>query len=212
MSPMPTTRTARRSHWSRYRTLYLVVALCVAPVVASYFAYYVMPPSGRTNYGTLIEPQRPLPALRLETLDGRPFDLKSLAGRWVLLTIDGGDCGAACSEKLLSMRQQRLMAGKDRDRVERVWLISDTEPLPTMVMREYEGTLFLRAPASTLAAWLPVDAGANTRIEDHVYVIDPFGNLMLRWPRAADQSAVKRDLTKLLRASSQWLRLDDKDR
>jgi hypothetical protein len=203
---------AERSHWSRYRTLYIVMALCAAPVVASYFAYYVVPPSGRTNYGTLIEPQRPLPELRVETLDGRPFDLKSLAGRWILLMVDRGDCDAACSEKLLSMRQQRLMTGKDRDRVERVWLIPDTEPLSTMVMREYEGTLFLRAPAAALAAWLPVDAAANTKIEDHVFVIDPFGNLMMRWPRAADQSAVKRDLAKLLRASSQWLRVDDKAR
>lgn len=203
---------AQRSHWSRYRTLYLVIALCIAPVVASYFAYYVMPPAGRTNYGALIEPQRPLPPLDLSTLDGRRFDLNSMAGRWVMLTVDGGQCDTGCSERLLSMRQQRLMTGKERERVERVWLISDSAPLSTVLMREYEGTHYLRAPRAALEAWLPVEAGSNSRIEDHVYLIDPFGNLMLRWPRDADQNAVKRDLARLLRASSQWLRIDDKDR
>ena len=53
---------ARTSHWRRYRVLYAVIAVCIAPVVASYFAYYVAPPSGRTNYGTLIAPPRPVPA------------------------------------------------------------------------------------------------------------------------------------------------------
>jgi len=212
MSAKSSAPGVQRSHWSRYRTLYLVIALCVAPVAASYLAYYVVPPSGRTNYGTLIDPQRPLPELHLQTLDGQAFDLKILAGRWVLLTVGRGGCDAMCEDKLLSMRQQRLMTGKDRERVERVWLITDTEPLSTMLMREYEGTLFLRAPAAALTAWLPVDAVAGTRIEDHVYVVDPFGNLMLRWPKTADQSAVKRDLSKLLRASSHWLRVDDKVR
>lgn len=203
---------AKASHWSRYRMLYLVLAVCLAPVAASYFAYYVMPPAGRTNYGTLIEPQRPLPPLELATLDGQRFDLKSLAGRWVLIAVDGSECDRACGDKLLSMRQQRLMTGKDRDRVERVWLISDTAPLSTLLLREYEGTRFLRAPAAALESWLPVEPGAKTRIEDHVYLLDPFGNLMLRWPQAANQSAVKRDLSRLLRASSQWLRIEDKDR
>ena len=48
----------RRGAWK----LYLLLAVCVAPVVASYLMYYVFPPSGRTNYGMLIEPQRPVPA------------------------------------------------------------------------------------------------------------------------------------------------------
>lgn len=209
MTPSP---SIRPSHWVRHRALYLVLALCLAPVIASYVAYYLLPPKGRTNYGALIEPQRPLPPLHLETLDGRPFDLKELAGRWVLLSVDRADCDAACSDKLLSMRQQRLMTGKERDRVERVWLIRDREPLSTMLMREYEGTLFLRARSAELDAWLPADAAAATRVDDHVFVMDPFGNLMLRWPAGADQKGVQRDLARLLRASSQWLRIDEKAR
>jgi len=199
-----------RSHWRRYRILYAVVAVCVAPVVASYFAYYVLPPDRRTNFGALIEPQRPVPSLNLRTVDGRPFQLKSLAGKWILLTVDHGECDQSCADKLFVMRQQRLMTGKDRDRIERVWLIDDSAPLSTLVIREHEGAHFLRADAAELRAWLPAGDGAG-RIENYIYVVDPFGNLMLRWPGQGEPGSIKRDLARLLRASSQWIYVDRPD-
>lgn len=187
------------SHWKRFRTLYLVFALCLAPVIASYTAYYLLPPSGRTNYGDLIEPQRPLPNLALRELDGRAVDVASLRGRWLMVTVDGGDCDDACQRKLWQMRQVRLTTGKDVDRVERVWLIADAAPLPTIVMREYEGTRFLRADAAQLKAYfaLPPDG----RLADHIWIVDPLGNQMLRWPKDADPNRMKRDLARLLKAS-----------
>ena len=63
-------------------TLYLLIAVCVAPVIASYLAYYFWRPEARSNYGDLVEPQRPIPALHLRTLDGRPFDPAALKGTW----------------------------------------------------------------------------------------------------------------------------------
>ena len=149
----PASRPA--SHWRRYRTLYLLLAVCVAPVLASYTAYYLLPPSGRTNYGTLVEPQRPLPALSLRRLDGTAVQAASLRGSWLMVQVDGGACDAACEQKLWKMRQVRLTTGKDADRVQRLWLIVDEAPLATLVMREYDGTLFLRARADELAGGRP---------------------------------------------------------
>jgi hypothetical protein len=199
------------SHWRRYRMFYLLIAVTVTPVLASYTAYYLLPPSGRTNYGALIEPQRPTPALPLRALDGSDFDLRSLQGRWVFVMVDGGDCEAACVEKLFHMRQQRTMTGKDRDRIERVWLITDRTPLATVLMREFEGTHFVRAPVEPLRMFLPLPAAPNARLEDHIWIIDPLGNLMLRWPRNPDPSRTKRDIAKLLRASANWVRIENKD-
>jgi hypothetical protein len=200
----------RASHWKRYRQLYLVLALAVAPVLAAFVAYYLFPPSGRTNYGTLIEPQRPTPVLPLTSLDGAAFDLRSLRGSWVLLMVDAGNCSAACAEKLFHMRQQRTMTGKDRERIERVWMITDSAPLSTMLMREYEGTHFVRTPVAPLREFLPLPE-TSSRLEDHIWIIDPLGNLMLRWPKDPDPSRTKQDLAKLLKASSQWVRIDRKD-
>jgi hypothetical protein len=189
------------SHWRRYRALYLLLAVCVAPVIASYTAYYLLPPTGRTNYGALVEPQRPLPALSLRRLDGTAVSAASLHGSWLMVHVDSGSCDAACEKKLWQMRQVRLTTGKDADRVRRVWLIIDDAALATAVMREYDGTLFLRARVDEIAAYLPLPDESEARLADHVWLIDPLGNLMMRWPRDADPSRMKKDLIKLLKAS-----------
>lgn len=198
-------------HWRRHRVLYLLLALTIAPVLASYIAYYVLPPSGRTNYGTLIEPQRPVPTLPLKLLDGTDFDLRALRGRWVLLMADGGECTGSCVDKLFHMGQQRMMTGKDRERIERVWLITDAAPLPIPLMREFEGTHFVRVPAAALRDYLPLPESPDARIEDHIWIIDPAGNLMMRWPKNPDPSRTKSDLARLLKASGNWIRIERKD-
>ncbi len=189
------------SHWRRYRTLYLLLAVCIAPVIASYTAYYLLPPSGRTNYGTLVEPQRPLPVLSLQRLDGTAAPATGLRGSWLMLMVDGGACDEACAKKLWQMRQVRLTAGKDADRVQRIWLIVDEAPLATAVMREYDGTMLLRARADEVAAFLPLPVDAGATLADHIWLIDPLGNLMMRWPKDADPNRMKKDLVKLLKAS-----------
>jgi len=189
------------SHWRRNRTLYLLLAVCLAPVIASYTAYYLLPPSGRTNYGTLIEPQRPLPVLALRRLDGTAVDASSLRGSWLMVQVDGGACDAACAKKLWQMRQVRLTTGKDADRVQRLWLIVDEAPLATSLIREYDGTVFLRASAAQAADFLPLPAQPGASLADHIWLIDPLGNLMMRWPKDADPSRMKKDLIKLLKAS-----------
>jgi len=181
--------------------LFVVLAICASPLIASYLAYYVIKPSGRTNYGTLIDPRAyPMPVLGTTLLDGAPKALDAYKGKWLMVQADTADCQAACQTKLYQMRQLRLTQGKEMDRIERVWLIVDDKPVETMTMREYDGTRMLRVKADALKAWLPVEP--NTMITDHIYMIDPLGNLMMRFPKDPDPNKIKKDLTKLLKASS----------
>jgi cytochrome oxidase Cu insertion factor (SCO1/SenC/PrrC family) len=168
-------------------------------VIASYLAYYVMPPPGRTNFGDLIEPQRPIPDLRLAGADGAAFKFESLRGRWVLLQFDSGRCDPACVDKLYALRQQRTMTGKDRDRIERVWLIGDAAVPADTLASDYAGTVVLRADPAELAPVFPVEAGR--RLQDYLYVIDPLGNLMMRFPATGEPSRIRKDLGRLLKAS-----------
>jgi len=175
----------------------LLFLVCAAPVVASYVSYYVIKPDGRVNYGTLMEPVRPLPAATLRHLDGRPFPFADLKGKWVMLTIDHGACDQPCVTKLYKMRQVRATQGKDADRIERAWLIDDEAPLETQVMRAYDGMHMIRAGGSPFLGAFP--ALADRR--DHIYLIDPLGNLVLRYPKGADPEKMKKDLARLLRYS-----------
>lgn len=193
---MEQVKQKRNGRWK----LFAVLAVCASPMIASYLSYYVIKPEGRTNYGTLIDPRaHPMPVLGARTLDGKPAELDHYKGKWIMLQVAGGDCPDACRKRLHDMRQLRTAQGKDRDRVERVWLIPDEQPLDTMLMREYDGTHMLRARPETLQQWLPAAEGAAP--QDHIYMIDPLGNLMMRFPKDADPNKVKKDLSKLLKAS-----------
>jgi hypothetical protein len=183
----------------------LVLLACAAPVVASYFTYYVIRPQGRVNHGELIEPQRSLPsaaALPLATLDGRPFEATRLKGQWLLLVVGGGACDALCERQLYLQRQLREVLGKDKDRVDRVWLIDDAQPVRAELQAALEGVTVLRAPSEALATWLPVPEGAAA--DAHFFVVDPLGNLMMRFPAPSEGRKIQRDLGKLLRASASW--------
>ena len=180
--------------------LFLVLAICAAPAILSYLTYYVIKPEGRTNYGDLIDPRaHPIPELASKAIDGQPATLEQFRGKWILLQVNGAACDQPCEDKLYYMRQLRLTQGKDRDRIERVWLITDDAPLDTMLMKKYDGTQLLRVDAQKLAAWLPVTEG--TKASDHLYMIDPLGNLMMRFPKDPDANKIKKDITRLLKAS-----------
>ncbi len=176
-------------------TLALVIAVCVTPFAAAWLAYYVWPPQSRMNYGTLIEP-RSLPAAPLVRVDGSKFSIAELRGRWVMVQIDASGCPDACLRKLYHMRQVRLAQGHAMDRIERVWLIRDDGRVDPGLLRVYDGTHAARAGAAVVSAF-PAEHDAA----DHIYVIDPLGNLMLRFPKDADPGRMNKDLERLLKVS-----------
>lgn len=183
-----------------YWTLFLVIAACAAPVILSYLTYYVIKPQTRTNYGDLIDPRAyPIPDLGSVNLEGQPASLQQFHGKWILLQVDGASCDEACKQKLYYMRQLRLTQGKEMDRIERVWLVTDAAPLDIGLMKQYDGTHLLRVDPQKLAAWLPIVEG--TKASDHLYMIDPLGNLMMRFPKDPDANKIKKDITRLLKAS-----------
>jgi len=176
--------------------LWLIVAVAAAPVAASYLVYYFWPPERTVNYGELIAP-RPLPDPPLTLADGAPFRLSRLRGKWVLVAVDSGGCGAECEKKLVYMRQLRLTQGKDMERIERAWLVSDDVAPSRAAMALSEGAWIVRTAGTSLLKDFPAPRAPS----DHIYVIDPLGNLMMRFPRDPDTDRMIKDLSRLLKAS-----------
>ena len=201
--PLPSEQGARNTA-GRWKMM-AVLLVCAAPVIASYFTYYVIRPEGRRNYGELVTPQRPLPAMATADLNGTPGDLTSLKNQWLLISVAGAGCDAACQQRLYFQRQLRESLGKEKVRVDWVWLVTDTAAVDARLKPALAGATVRRVPFDALAQWLPPDAGQ--RAEDHLYVVDPLGNLMMRFPAnmdAAGAARAKRDLDRLLRASASW--------
>ncbi len=203
-TPDPALRQQRRTS-GRLRML-LVLLACAAPVVVSYFTYYVVRPEGRTNYSQLILPTRPLPAdLGLRTLQGTSVASADLHGQWLLVVVGAAACEPACEQRIYLQRQLREMLGKERDRVDRLWLVTDEgmPRAPLMDAAQATGALTtLRVERAALARWL--EPASGQALEDHVYIVDPMGQWMMRAPVDADPAKFKRDLDRLLRASASW--------
>ncbi len=195
---------ARRTVQGRWKML-AVLLTCAAPVIASYFTYYVVRPEGRRNFGELVNPQRPLPDQAVLALDGTPANLRALKGQWLLLSAAGGACDDACQKHLYLQRQLRETLGKEKDRVDWVWLVTDDAPIPAALLPALKGATVLRVGELQLSQWLSPAVGHL--LQDHLYVVDPMGNWMMRFPAGLDLAAAanaKRDLDRLLRASASW--------
>ncbi len=200
----PATAANGRTRLGRVKML-LVLLVCAAPVIASYLTYFVIRPEGRTNYGTLILPTRTLPELALRTLDGTPVVARSLHGQWLMVLVGPSACDAACEQRLFTQRQLREMLGRERDRIDKIWLITDDGPISPMLREAIGGTApvtALRADRAAVARWLAPAEGQA--LEDHLYIVDPMGEWMMRMPPQPEPSRVKRDLDRVLRASAFW--------
>lgn len=184
---------AQRTARGRWKMLG-VLAVCAAPVIASYITYYIIRPEGRRNFGELVEPQRPLPAA-----------LAQLKGQWLLVSVAGGACDASCENHLYLQRQLREGLGKDKARLDWVWLVNDTVPMRPELQSAVAQANVVRVDPAVLSQWLAPAPGRQ--LPEHLYVVDPLGNWMMRFPAGMDKSTaprIKRDLERLMRASASW--------
>ncbi len=206
--------------------LWLIILVCIAPVIASSIAYYLYRPEGRVNYGFLID--EPIDAKNISvSIEVKPQQESSFlgvvksrspkseeliissigdfVGRWLLVRIGSSDCDEVCTEELYAMRQVRLMTGKNRSRVERIWLIPNhSSASKTSKQDEYDGTWGLSV--SNSAGFLKrLDLVSKNFDENLTYkglwLIDPQGFFMMRFPEDADIKKIYKDIARLLKVS-----------
>jgi hypothetical protein len=173
------------------RTLLIIAAICIAPVLASYTAYYFLPRDAKVNYGTLLA-TAPAPPLEGTLADGGAFRLDDYKGRWVLL-VAADVCDVRCDRLLYATRQARTMQGREQDRIARVLLTGpDASPDPAL-LAQHPGLVAAR-----------VDEAMRARLpgpRPSALLIDPLGNLVLRYGEDPDVKGIAKDLGRLLKAS-----------
>jgi hypothetical protein len=186
----------RRGRWK----LLLLFLVSASPVIASYFTYYVIRPEARRNYGELVD-QRSLPDWKATDLAGQEVPMASLKHQWLLVSVADSACDAVCQRHLYLQRQLREGLGKEKDKLDWVWLHSGGD-VPVSLKPALASATVLRVDPQQLATWLQPAPGQ--KLSDHLYVVDPMGNWMMRFPADTDPKKTKRDLDRLMRASSFW--------
>lgn len=178
---------------------------CSLPVLLAIFVFFVIKPSGQASFGELIHPARPMPAVSLLNDKAQSIELAQLKGQWLLVSVGRAACDNDCAQHLFIQRQLREMLNKDKDRVDRVWLLTDDAPINPEVQPLLVDTTLLRVSAPVLQAWLGPMSEAEAA--QQLFVIDPQGHAMLRMPadmQGKQASAAKNMLQKLLMASVVW--------
>ena len=195
---------ARQTASGRLRML-LVLLVCAAPVIASYLTYYVVRPQSLRSFGELILPVAAMPDLQAKDLKGQTVALSSLKKQWLLVSVAGGACPAECQQNLFLQRQTRTALGRERDRTDWVWLVTDDAPLDAPLLVGLQDAIVLRVPQAEVSQWLKPQAAS--KLEDHLYLVDPNGDWMMRFPAhlQIDQAPkMRKDWDRLLRASVSW--------
>ncbi|MBV8030561.1 MAG: hypothetical protein JO035_03525 [Betaproteobacteria bacterium] len=158
--------------------------VCAAPAVLGWLAYALHWTAGPTaNYGELIEP-RPLA--------GAPMD--AFKGKWVLVTFDAPACDAPCERKLYVVRQVRRAQGQEMERIERLWVLTAPGAPKAALVAATDGERLAQASPAFRERFPGV-------VEEHIYLVDPLGNVMMRWPAEPDPAKMIKDLQRLLKYS-----------
>jgi len=189
--------------------LWAMVAIFAAPVIAAWFLFlhpeYL--PAGRSNHGELIEPQVPLPSdLWLLTPGGAALDRSRLAGKWTLVYLAGGECGEECRGHLAAIRQIRLALGESQLSVERLLIMTDPAPdLAAELASQFEGMKIAWTDREGAARLLDL-LGEGASSFGRIHILDPMGNLMMRYAPGAPPQNTLRDMERLLKASKGWIK------
>lgn len=181
---------------SNRRKFILILVLLFSPVVISYTLFFMDYRPGSINYGDLVEIKK-LSGSGVTQDSNIILRMRDLHGKWVMLTVDSGNCDAACQKKLYYMRQVRTMQNKEMNRIERLWLIDDNVKADSELFKNYEGTFFVNALDSELLDQIPT----REIQRKHIYLIDPMGNLMMRFPENLEPRKMSDDIKRLLHVS-----------
>lgn len=185
------------------RMMFLVTGLLALPFIVAFGLYWFeWRPAKLANHGELIQPPQALPETGLSLVDGRPLPTAELRRKWTLVMVAPSPCASACLQDLHQIRQVQVALNKEMVRLRRVLLGSSvadlrTDPALAEIQRSYPD-LIIAAPTAdeTGVIWTTL-AGAGYRF----YVIDPLGNVMMRYPEKPEMQGMLRDLERLLKYS-----------
>jgi hypothetical protein len=176
--------------------LILLALIFFGPLAASFFLYYFLDdwrPEGSTENGILLTP---------EPLSGEPLipgkEQLRFKGKWSMVYVGEGECNDACRKALYESRQVRRSLGKAMDRVQRVFVVTDRQANMGFLTEEHPGLIVVTEPSpgrsdllNTIGTYHPGD----------IFLVDPIGNLMMRFPTDTGMKGIKKDMVHLLKVS-----------
>lgn len=191
---------------SRIKLVSIFAIFAVPLILASIYLQMIRSSGGSlgdTSRGQLIQPAVPLTEFNLQQQDGE-FTVESVRGSWTLLYMPVGDCLEICKLNLYHMRQVRLALNHRMDRVQRAVLLESPGQLDNALREEHLGLMIATGTIDEQSALRNQINAAQATMEplaDAIYLIDPLGNVMLRFAPDLPPKSMLKDLKHLLKVS-----------
>jgi len=191
-TPPVDSRTRNRNRWA----LVAIAALFFGGMLlAGILRFSGWRPSGLKNHGELLQPAADLREVKAQLASGGDYAWNPAARTWRIAAVAHGCDGAranVCEALLRQLDTVWQLMGKDADRVHLLWIgpLPPSGPRPPSLRQ-------LRADEA-LRAGLP---RADDPAGDPVYVLDPNGFVVLRYPPGFDPGGLRSDLSRLLKVN-----------
>lgn len=191
------------------KQLLLLVAFFVAPIVLAIIMYNNMPADGPTktkNYGDLVVPARPLTDVALQTEAGKDYKFSDMNKTWVMVYIGSANCDKTCTDVLYKMRQSRLAQRGEHLRIKRLYISTSGKAKSSLntVLKDHPGLKVVSGETAAIDSVLnqfKLENKASAKSANRLYLVDPFGNLMMSYESGFDAKGLIKDITLLLKVS-----------
>ncbi len=187
------------------RTFLILAGLFFLPFLSAWIYFRFLPqlhPTNFTNYGELIQPARPLPALSLVDINGAAVAADVLQHKWSLVYVGGTECAEACLKRLVMFRQIRLALGKDLQRAQRIYIAPDVATAAALHAELAKDHADLHVYADTGSSGARASDFFHSADPTAIYAVDPLGNWFMVYSGAVDPKGPYGDLHKLMKLST----------
>lgn len=178
--------------------LLLIAAVFFGPVLLAWLLYDPggVSPGRSTAHGELITPVKLVADENLSV--AREDQDSPYPGRWTLAHVGDGTCDERCVSSLYETRQVRKSLGKEDRRVQRIFFLTDDTPLAASVLEQHPGLLVFDVNDPLTDDFVAAIQQYDTQ---DVFLIDPLGNLIIRFTPNTGMKGMHQDLKKLLKIS-----------
>ncbi|MCW8955728.1 MAG: hypothetical protein OQL09_02515 [Gammaproteobacteria bacterium] len=182
-------------------TLWLLILTFAVPIIGAYAYYYFVDDYSLGNHGDLIQPVVNIEELSLTDINGISLTRKELIHGWKMLYIAGSDCNSGCRDSIYYMRQINTALGKNASRFKHMIIHLDTmsSEFQQLVAKEHVTALHSYASSEKLSE--AFSGQDREQIPNAIYIMDPLGNIMMRFRQGTSPKLILKDLNRLLKIS-----------
>lgn len=186
--------------------LVMLVLLFVLPVVLATLLYLTgWRPSSSGHHGELIQPVRQVDVHALQTMDGKSAHFGELRDKWLMVHFGSSFCPEECMKNIYTMRQVHAAQAKELGRIQRVFIVTDISAAEKLKAKlaDYPEMLVWTGEKQALADVFQrfgIDPGQAAELQG-IYLVDPLGNLIMRYPPGTDPGGMLKDMVRLLKYS-----------